>query len=93
MSIGGAMLRHAPDSEVIRLRELRAKRQTLWRRFEDHPNEIHLAAKLKIIDDQIAALNHQSERDANKIDESEVAAVPKVGGLFVLLAVSQRSGS
>jgi hypothetical protein len=88
MSIGGAMLRHAPDSEVIRLRELRAKRQTLWRRFEDHPNEIHLAAKLKIIDDQIAQPNRQI--DTNNLDDSEVSAVPKVGALFLLLSVSQR---
>lgn len=87
------MLRHAPDSEEIRLRELRAKRKTLWRQFEDNPNETHLAAKLKIIDDQIAQLNQQSNHDANKIDDSEVAAVPEVGGLFLLLAVSQRRGS
>lgn len=87
------MLRHAPDSEEIRLRELRAKRKTLWRQFEDNPSETHLAAKLKIIDDQIAQLNQQSNHDANKIDDSEVAAVPEVGGLFLLLAVSQRRGS
>jgi hypothetical protein len=88
VSIGGPMLHHVPDSEEISLRELRAKRKTLWRRFEDNPNEIRLAAKLKIIDDQIAQLNQQI--DVNNIDDSEVAAVPKIGGIFLLLAVSPR---
>ncbi len=87
------MLRHAPDSEAIRLRELKAKRKTVWRRYENNPNETLLAAKLKIIDDQIAALNYQSEYHATKIDDPKVATVPKVGCLFVLLAVSQNSGT
>jgi len=87
------MLRNVADSEDIRLQELKATRKSLWRRYEDNPNETPLAAKLKIIDDQIAALNHQSERDADKIEDSEAAAIPKVGGLFVLLAVSPRSES
>ena len=91
MSIGGPMLHHAPDSEEIGLRELRAKRKTLWRRFEDNPNEIRLAAKIRLIDDQIAQLNQQM--DMNNIDDSEVATVPKIGGLFLLLAVSPRRGS
>jgi len=70
---------------------LRAKRKTLWRRFEDNPNEIRLAAKIRLIDDQIAQLNQQM--DMNNIDDSEVATVPKIGGLFLLLAVSPRRGS
>ena len=91
ISIGGSMLHISPDSEEIRHKELRAKRKSLWRRFEDNPREIHLAAKLKILDDQIAQLNQQI--DASNIDDSEVAAAPKVGGLFLLLAVSPRRGS
>jgi hypothetical protein len=87
------MLRRAPDSEEIRLRELKGQRKSLWRRFEDHPNEIHIAAKLKFMDDQIAELSQQYNHAANKIDEFEVAAVPEVSGLFLLLAVSQRRGS
>jgi len=86
-------MRHAPDSEDKRLRELRTNRESLWKRFEDNPNETHLAAELKIIDDQIARPNQQDDHNANRLDDSEVAAVPKVGGLFLVLAVSQRRGS
>lgn len=84
------MLGSAPDSEKIRLRELKAKRKALWRRFEENPNEIHLAAQLKVIDDQIAQPYLQRDRNANKIDNSGMAIAPDVGGLFLLLAVSPR---
>ena len=99
------MLRGALDYEEIRLRELKVTRRCIWRRFERNPNETHLAARLKIIDDQIAQSNRHCNHDANKIDDSEragvpkvgglspVAAVPKVGGLFLILAVSQRRES
>jgi len=87
------MLQCAPDSASIRLRELRDQRKSLWKRFENYPSEIHLAAKLRILDDQIAQLNQEWNHEAGKIDDSEVAAAPDVGGLFLLLAVSQRRGS
>ena len=87
------MLRRASDSEEVRLRELRAKRKSLWRRFEENPNEVHLAAKLKIIDDQIAQPNQQSDRAADKIDDPEVGGIPEVGSLFLVLGVSQRRES
>jgi hypothetical protein len=63
---GVPMLRLAPDSEVIALRDLKDQRKSLWRRFEDNPNEIHLAARLRFIDDQIAQFKAQSDRTASK---------------------------
>jgi hypothetical protein len=53
----------APDSQDIMLQELKDKRKPLQKRFEDNPNEIHLALELKIIDDQIAECNQQIRRD------------------------------
>ena len=41
-----------------RLQELKAEREPLFQRFADHPNEVHLAIKIKSIDDQIAECNH-----------------------------------
>jgi hypothetical protein len=38
--------------------ELRARRVPLFQRFENDPNQIHLALEIKIIDDQIAECNH-----------------------------------
>lgn len=87
------MLHHVPYSEEIRLRELRAKRKTLWRRFEENPEETHLAAKLKVIDDLIAQPDLQIGQEDNEIDDSEKKSDPEVGGLFLLLAVFQRRGS
>ena len=87
------MIRPFPHSDEIRLRELRAKRKTLWRQFEDNPNETHLAAKLKIIDDQIAQPNEQIDHEANDINEGSVEPGPDVGRLFLLLALCQRRGS
>ena len=37
-----------------KLEELKAEREPLSRRFSNHPNEIHLALEIKLIDDQIA---------------------------------------
>lgn len=68
-------------------------RKSLWKRFVGNPNETHLAAELKIIDDEIAQFNLHSHHDAYKIDDLKVAAVPKAECLFLLLAVSQRKGS
>jgi hypothetical protein len=68
-------------------------RKSLWKRFVGKPNETHLAAVLKIIDDEIAQFNMHSHHDAHKIDDFKAAAVPKTECLFVLLAVSQRKGS
>ena len=82
-----------PDSQLTRLRELKCMRKSLWKRFVGNPNETHLAAELKIIDDEIAQFNLHSHHDALKIDDFKVAAVPKVECLFLLLAVSQRKGS
>jgi hypothetical protein len=87
------MPRYIPYSENLRLQGLRAERRILWKRFEDNPSEIHLAAKLKIIDDQIAQPYQQNGDHDNKLDDSEVAAVPKVEGIYLLLALSQRVGS
>jgi hypothetical protein len=90
-STGVPMLHHVPDSEEIKRQDLRVLRKSLWKRFEDNPSQIHLAAKLKIIDDQLAQRNKQVDyHDACKFDDSEGVAVPEVGGLFVLLAVSER---
>lgn len=84
------MFLQAAYSEEKSLTELRAKRKTLWRRFESNPSEIHLAAILRVLDDQIAQANEQSDRAVQNICASEVKAVPEVGGLFVLLSLSQR---
>jgi hypothetical protein len=82
-----------PYSEELRLKQLRAKRKVLWKRFEDNPSEIHLAAKLKVIDDQIAQPFEQSCMDNNKLDGSRVNVVPDVGGLYLLLALTQSKGT
>ena len=87
------MQRYIPDSEELRLRELRAERKSLWRRFEENPSEIQLAAKIKIIDDQIATPYQQTDGHGNQLDDSEVTPTPKVEGIYLLLAISQRVGS
>jgi hypothetical protein len=38
--------------------ELKARRGPLYQQLENHPNQIHLALEIKIIDDQIAECNH-----------------------------------
>ena len=84
------MLRRVPDSEDVRLQELRVLRKSLYRRFEDNPNLIHLAARLKVIDDQIAQRNRQRDEHNAEKEDSGATEVPKVGGLFLVLAVSLR---
>jgi hypothetical protein len=84
---------YIPYSEELRLRGLKAERRTLWKRFEENPSEIHLAAELKIIDDQIAQPYQQNDGHDNKLDDAHVAAVPEVEGVYLLLALSQRVGS
>jgi hypothetical protein len=37
-----------------KLEELRAKREPLFQRFANNPNEVDLAIEIKFIDDQIA---------------------------------------
>jgi hypothetical protein len=49
----------ASKSPKKRMEELRRKRKPLWERFESNPNEIQLAAELRIIDDLIAECNEQ----------------------------------
>jgi hypothetical protein len=53
----------APNSQEIRLQELKDKRKPLSERFENNPNDTHLALELKIIDDQIAECNQQIRGD------------------------------
>jgi len=86
------MPRYIPYSEELRLRELRAERKSLWKRFEENPSEIQLAAQIKIIDDQIATPYQQNDGHGNKPDDSEVTTAPKVEGIYLLLALSQRVG-
>jgi hypothetical protein len=84
---------YIPYSEELRLQDLRAQRRLLWRRFEENPSEVHLAAKLKSIDDQIAQPYQQNDEHGSKLDDSEVTVAPKVEGIYLLLALSQRLGS
>jgi hypothetical protein len=57
----------APDSQNVMLQELKDKRELLQRRFENNPNEIHLALELKIIDDKMAECNQQFRVDRTKL--------------------------
>ena len=57
----------APDSQEIRLQELIGKRKPVWQRFENNPNDTHLALELKVIDDQISECNLQIHRDRTKL--------------------------
>jgi hypothetical protein len=41
-----------------KLQELKAEREPLFHRLSNNPNEIHLAIKIKLIDNQIAECNH-----------------------------------
>jgi hypothetical protein len=56
----------APNSQEIRLQELRDKRKPVWERFEKNPTDTHLALELKVIDDQIAECNQQIQGDRRK---------------------------
>jgi len=84
---------YIPYSEELRLRGLRAERRTLWIRFEENPSQIHLAAELKIIDDQIAQSYQQNNGHDNKLDDPDAAAVPEVEGVYLVLALSRHVGS
>ena len=56
----------APSSQEMRLQELRGKRKPLSERFENNPNDTHLALELKIIDDQIAECTQEIQGDRRK---------------------------
>ena len=56
----------APNSQEIRVQELKSKRKPLSERFENNPNDTHLALELKIIDDQIAEYNQQIQGGRRK---------------------------
>ena len=62
----------APDSQGTMLEELKSKRKRLQKRFEDDPNEIHLALEVKIIDDQIAECNQQVQHKKSSSRSSAV---------------------
>lgn len=52
-----------PDQELIaNVQTLKAKRDELFRDFEDHPWRLALATEIKTIDDQIAALSVRKKR-------------------------------
>jgi hypothetical protein len=52
-----------PDQEPIAdVQTLKAKRDKLFRDFEDHPWRLALATEIKTIDDQIAALSGRKRR-------------------------------
>jgi hypothetical protein len=57
----------ASTSLETTMKELRTKRKSLWERFETNPNEIQLAAELRIIDDQIADCNEKRNHCDNKM--------------------------
>jgi hypothetical protein len=57
----------AQEFQQVRLQELIGKRKPVWQRFEDNPNDTHLALELKIIDDQISECNQQIHRDGRKL--------------------------
>ena len=64
----------APDSQGAMLQELKGKRKHLLKRFEENPNEIHLALELKIIDDQIAERNQQVHHKNSRSRGSAILA-------------------
>ena len=87
------MLDGVLHSEDVRLRKLKVTRESVWNRFKNNPSEIQLAAKLKVVDDQIAQTTKPWHLDAVASGAPEVASVSKVGGLFLILAVSPRKKS
>ncbi len=56
----------ASDSKKTRLEELTGRRKVLSERFENNPNDTHLALEIKIIDDQIAEFIQQIQADRRK---------------------------
>jgi len=61
-----------PDSQGTKQQELKDKRKNLQQRFDDNPNEIHLALELKIIDDQIAEYSQQVQHEKSSSRSSAV---------------------
>lgn len=57
----------ASKSPKIRMAELRTKRKSLWEQFENNPNEIQLAAELRITDDLIADCNEKRNHRGDDI--------------------------
>lgn len=51
-----------PSNTVTKREELKAQRNLLFRQFLRNPKETHLALKIKIIDDQVAACAEKMER-------------------------------
>jgi hypothetical protein len=45
-----------------RKRELKARRKSLFDRYEKNPHEISLVLEIKIVDDEIAECNQEIER-------------------------------
>jgi hypothetical protein len=41
-----------------RREEVRVRRESLFQRFEKNPDQMHLALKIRVIDDQIAECTH-----------------------------------
>jgi hypothetical protein len=56
----------ALDSQILRLQKLTSQRKPLSEQFNRNPRDTHLALKLKIIDDQIAECNQQSQGHRRK---------------------------
>ena len=52
----------ASDVQEATLEELTSRRKPLSKQFEDHPQRLHLAIEIKIIDDQVAECTAQMER-------------------------------
>ena len=55
-----------PSTDEIKLQELRGKRKPLSERFENNPDDTHLALELKIIDAQIAECRQGIQVDRRK---------------------------
>jgi len=45
------------------LAELRAKRELLFKQLQDHPQRLHLAIEVKILDDEIAESHRKIQAD------------------------------
>jgi hypothetical protein len=73
----------APKSLKTRMEELRAKRKSLWERFESNPNEIQLAAELRIIDDLIADCNEKRNYRSDEMAQSGQGSDPDLLGVSV----------
>jgi len=52
-----------PTESETSVEELRAKRKPLAEEFEGHPQRLHLAIKIKEIDDRIAEYSQEIRRE------------------------------